>query len=60
MSISSKNAANNIKSQSWPHTLEDGILTVEAPGGYKFLISDKEPSTKGNDANLILILVRKY
>ncbi|XP_074640591.1 glyoxalase domain-containing protein 4-like [Tubulanus polymorphus] len=42
ITIHSKEAVENAKSRGWPFSEEDGIYTVEAPGGYKFHLHDKD------------------
>ncbi|CAH1800426.1 unnamed protein product [Owenia fusiformis] len=44
ITISSKSAVCNVKSKNWPSTEENGVCTVEAPGGYKFFLVDADKS----------------
>lgn len=48
MTIVSREAIANAQKHKWPLTKENGLDTVQAPGGYKFFLVD-EPQPKDKD-----------
>lgn len=46
ITICSKESIRRAREQQWPIVEENGTFTVEAPGGYKFILLDESQPTK--------------